>query len=64
MDWAKMEKSHLSKSIEMLDAIGNNPNLENQRSHFVILNENFVPPCQKIQWRYRKIIHKKVPDGQ
>jgi len=38
----KMEKQHLSKSIEMLDAIANNDNLENQRTHFVILNENIV----------------------
>ncbi|MDT7827120.1 efflux RND transporter periplasmic adaptor subunit [Pricia sp. S334] len=37
-----MLESHLQKSIEMLDAIGTNENLENQRSHFVLLNENWV----------------------
>jgi Cu(I)/Ag(I) efflux system membrane fusion protein len=38
-----MEKSHFKVSIEMLDAIAENDDLENQRSHFVILNENIVP---------------------
>jgi len=38
----KMEQSHIKKSIEMLDAIAKNEDLENQRDHFVILNENMV----------------------
>ena len=37
-----MEKSHLSKSIEMLEAISKNRDIENQRGHFVLLNENIV----------------------
>ena len=37
-----MEKEHLSKSIEMLEAISKKKDLENQRAHFVILNENMV----------------------
>lgn len=37
-----MEKMHLGKSIEMLKAIAANEDLENQRAHFVILNENMV----------------------
>lgn len=45
----KMEKQHLSKSIEMLDAISDNDNLENQRAHFVILNENIVPIAMSIE---------------
>lgn len=45
----KMEKQHLTKSIEMLDAIANNDNLENQRAHFVILNENIVPIAMNIE---------------
>ncbi|MCM4170838.1 efflux RND transporter periplasmic adaptor subunit [Arenibacter sp. TNZ] len=57
----KMEKSHLSKSIEMLDAIGNNPNLENQRSHFVILNENFVPLAKNTEALTEKLYIKKCP---
>ncbi|SCY18663.1 membrane fusion protein, Cu(I)/Ag(I) efflux system [Nonlabens sp. Hel1_33_55] len=48
-DLGKMEKQHLSKSIEMLDAIVTNDNLENQRAHFVILNENMVPIAMNIQ---------------
>ncbi|TXD85537.1 efflux RND transporter periplasmic adaptor subunit [Subsaximicrobium wynnwilliamsii] len=39
----KMEQSHIIKSIEMLDAIAINDKLENQRAHFVILNENIIP---------------------
>ena len=38
----KMENGHLHKSIEMLDAISKSENLENQRAHFVILNNNLV----------------------
>ena len=37
-----MEKSHFSKIIEMIKAINVNQDIENQRSHFVILNENMV----------------------
>lgn len=57
----KMVKSHLSKSIEMLDAIGNNPNLETQRSHFVILNENFVPLAKNTEALTEKLYIKKCP---
>ena len=48
-DLGTMEKQHLTKSIEMLDAIANNDNLENQRAHFVILNENIVPIAMRIE---------------
>ncbi|BAO56104.1 efflux RND transporter periplasmic adaptor subunit [Nonlabens marinus] len=48
-DLGKMEKQHLTKGIEMLDAIANNDMLENQRSHFVILNENIVPIAMSVQ---------------
>ncbi|WP_167341681.1 efflux RND transporter periplasmic adaptor subunit [Nonlabens sp. SY33080] len=48
-DLGTMEKQHLTKSIEMLDAIANNDILENQRSHFVILNENIVPIAMSIE---------------
>ncbi|NAY90793.1 efflux RND transporter periplasmic adaptor subunit [Muricauda sp. JGD-17] len=37
-----MEKAHIHKIIEMLEAIANKEDLENQRTHFVILNENMV----------------------
>ena len=48
-DLGKMENQHLQKSIEMLDAIANNVILENQRSHFVILNENILPIAMNIE---------------
>ena len=48
-DLGTMEKQHLTKSIEMLDAVANNDNLENQRAHFVILNENIVPIAMSIE---------------
>lgn len=41
-DTGAMEKAHVNKSMEMLEAIANNEDLENQRAHFVILNENMV----------------------
>ncbi|MBC6999383.1 efflux RND transporter periplasmic adaptor subunit [Cytophaga sp. FL35] len=48
-DLDKMLKTHLSKSIEMLDAIASNSDLENQRSHFVILNENLVAIAMNLE---------------
>jgi Cu(I)/Ag(I) efflux system membrane fusion protein len=44
----KMEQSHIKTSIEMLDAIATNDILENQRTHYVILNENIVPIAMNI----------------
>lgn len=41
-DLGKMEKAHLSKSIETLGAISSNSDLENQRAHLAVLNENIV----------------------
>lgn len=35
-------RQHLDKAIEMLKAIENNENLENQRAHFVVLNKNLI----------------------
>lgn len=37
-----MEVSHLSKMKEMLEAILENDNMENQRDHFIILSENMI----------------------
>lgn len=45
----KMEKEHLSKSIEMLEAISKNEDLENQRTYFVILNENLVALASNLE---------------
>lgn len=38
----KMEKEHFNASIKMLEAIAAKTNLNNQRSHFVLLNEHLV----------------------
>jgi len=44
----EMEQAHIKKSIEMLDAIATNDILENQRAHYVILNENIVPIAMNV----------------
>jgi len=60
MDWEN-GKSHLSKSIEMLDCHREQPIWRNQRSHFVLYLRKFRSPA-KIQCALTgKIIHKKVP---
>ena len=45
----KMEQSHINKSIKMLAAIAKSEDLENQREHFIILNENIVPIAMNIE---------------
>lgn len=56
-----MLKTHLSKSIEMLDAIASNSNLENQRSHFVILNENLVAIAMNLESIDNPLYVQKCP---
>ncbi|QNJ99114.1 efflux RND transporter periplasmic adaptor subunit [Constantimarinum furrinae] len=56
-----MEQSHLKKSIEMLEAIVANDNLENQRSHFVILNENIVPITMNVKGTDEILFIQKCP---
>lgn len=48
-DLGKMEQAHVVKSIEMLDAIAESNDLENQREHFVILNENMVVIAMNVE---------------
>jgi len=57
----KMAQSHITKSIEMLDAISNNDILENQRSHFVILNENIVAIAMNMDNMDTMIYVQKCP---
>ncbi len=38
----KMEQEHFNASVKMLEAIAAKTNLNNQRSHFVLLNEDLV----------------------
>ncbi|MFT7082028.1 MAG: Cu(I)/Ag(I) efflux system membrane fusion protein [Nonlabens sp.] len=45
----QMEQSHIEKSIEMLDAIAQNEDLENQRDYFVVLNENMVVIAMNVE---------------
>ena len=56
-----MEQSHIKKSIEMLDAIAENDILENQRDHFVILNENMVPIAMSVNGTDAMLYVQKCP---
>jgi Cu(I)/Ag(I) efflux system membrane fusion protein len=56
-----MEQSHIQKSIEMLDAIVTNELLENQRAHYVILNENIVPIAMNIDGLSNTLYVQKCP---
>ncbi|MEZ7496985.1 efflux RND transporter periplasmic adaptor subunit [Leeuwenhoekiella aequorea] len=56
-----MEQLHIKKSIEMLDAIAANDNLENQRDHFVILNENMVPIAMSVNGTDEILYVQKCP---
>ncbi|MFC4632766.1 efflux RND transporter periplasmic adaptor subunit [Dokdonia ponticola] len=56
-----MEQSHIKKSIEMLDAIAANDILENQRDHFVILNENMVPIAINVNGTDEMLYVQKCP---
>ena len=60
-DLGKMEKSHLSKSIEMLDAISSNQDLKNQRARLVILNENIVALAMNIKSPSETLYVQKCP---
>lgn len=44
-----MEQSHFKQSIKMVEAITENASIENQRDHFIILNENMVALAMNIQ---------------
>ena len=48
-DLGEMEQVHLQKSIEMFNAIGNSLDLDEQRTHLVILNENVVAIAMNLQ---------------
>ena len=57
----KMEKSHVSKIKKMLTAISKNNDIENQRSHFVVLNQNMVPMVMNIDDIAPKVFIQKCP---
>jgi len=56
-----MEKSHVAKIKKMLGAISENDDIENQRSHFVILNQNMVPIVMNIDNIDSKVFIQKCP---
>ena len=45
---ANMETTHFNKTKEMIMAISENSDIEKQRSHFVILNENIIAMATNI----------------
>ncbi len=56
-----METSHFSQSIKMLKTITENDILENQRDHFVILNEHMVALAMNIEDPSNTIYVQKCP---
>lgn len=57
----KMEKLHVSKIKRMLSAIVENDDIENQRSHFVVLNQNLIPIVMNIDSIDPKVFIQKCP---
>mgnify|MGYP000377371654 CR=1 FL=1 len=60
-DLGKMEKSHLSKSIEILGAISASTDLKNQRAQLVVLNENIVALAMNIKSPLETLYVQKCP---
>jgi membrane fusion protein, copper/silver efflux system len=60
-DLGKMEQYHINKSIEMLEAIAGNDFLENQRAHYVVLNENIVPIVMNFEDTNTTLYVQKCP---
>jgi Cu(I)/Ag(I) efflux system membrane fusion protein len=60
-DLGKMEQSHLSESITLLDAISADPDLINQRAHLVGLNQNLVALVMNIKSPSEAVYVQKCP---
>lgn len=60
-DLGKMEKSHLSKSVEILGAISASTDLKNQRAQLVVLNENIVALAMNIKSPTETLYVQKCP---
>ncbi|TDQ32289.1 Cu(I)/Ag(I) efflux system membrane fusion protein [Zeaxanthinibacter enoshimensis] len=56
-----MARDHLLKSQQMLEAIAGNSSLDNQREHFIILNENLIPLITNTKNLREKIYVQKCP---
>jgi Cu(I)/Ag(I) efflux system membrane fusion protein len=57
----KMEQAHISKIKKMLLSIAESDDLENQRSDFVVLNQNFVPIMKIIEDLEIQVYIQKCP---
>ncbi|TDU34290.1 Cu(I)/Ag(I) efflux system membrane fusion protein [Gelidibacter sediminis] len=60
-DLGQIEKAHMIKSIEMVEVISKNDDLDNQREHFVILNENIVPIAMNVKILDAALYVQKCP---
>jgi Cu(I)/Ag(I) efflux system membrane fusion protein len=60
-DLGRMEQAHISKIKKMLKSINESDNIENQRSHFVVLNQNFIPIVKTIKGLNPKVYIQKCP---
>ncbi|WP_442846082.1 efflux RND transporter periplasmic adaptor subunit [Leeuwenhoekiella sp. H156] len=60
-DLGEMEKSHYSKLLQMLNALVDNTQLENQREHFVILNENLAALVNAASTFDQKLFLQRCP---
>ncbi|GBF21601.1 cation efflux system protein CusB precursor [Arenibacter sp. NBRC 103722] len=57
----KMEKLHLGQVKKMLSAITENEDIENQRGHFVVLNQNLVPMVMSVDEMDPQVFVQKCP---
>jgi len=57
----KMEMAHFNKTLEMLKAISENNNIKEQRSNFVMLNENIVAMVTNIHGLDATLYVQKCP---
>ena len=60
-DLKGMAASHFKKVKAMLEAISNNENLENQRSHFIILSENMIALATNIDQLDKSVYVQHCP---
>lgn len=60
-DLGKMEQAHISKIKKMLISIAKSDDIETQRSHFIVLNQNFVPIVKTIKGLNPKVYIQKCP---
>ena len=60
-DLGKIEQNHVLQINKMLTAIAENEAIENQRAHFVILNQNLVPIVININDIEPKVYIQKCP---